>query len=58
MQFNPDPNKQAYQVYFPRKLNTDDYLLIKQNDSPVQLRKLQKQFRCYLRQASKFPLTY
>ena len=55
MQFNPDPSKQAYQVYFPRKPNRDDYLVIKQNDSPVQLCKLQKHFRGYLRQSSKFP---
>ena len=34
MQFNPDPNKQANEVYFSRKLNTDDDIPIKLNDSP------------------------
>ena len=28
MQFNPDPIKQANEVYFSRKTNRDDYLLI------------------------------
>ena len=37
MQFNPDPNKQANEAYFSRKLNTDDDIPIKLNDSPVQL---------------------
>ena len=37
MQFSPDPNKQANEVYFSRKLNTDDDIPIKLNDSPVQL---------------------
>ena len=34
MQFSPDPNKQANEVYFSRKLNTDDDIPIKLNDSP------------------------
>ena len=42
MQFNPDPNKQANEVYFSRKSNTDDYFPIKLNDSPVQLCESQK----------------
>ena len=29
MQFNPDPNKQANEVYFSNISNTDDYLPIK-----------------------------
>ena len=42
MQFNPDPNKQANEVYFSRKPNTDYYIPIKLNDSPVQLCESQK----------------
>ena len=42
MQFNPDPNKQANEVYFSRKSNTDDYIPIKLNDYPVQLCESQK----------------
>ena len=42
MQFNPDLNKQANQVYFSRKSNTYDYIPIKLNDSPVQLCESQK----------------
>ena len=38
MQFNPDRIKQAKEVYFSRKLNTDDYIPVKLNDSPAQLR--------------------
>ena len=38
MQFNPDRIKQANEVYFSRKLNTDDYIPVKLNDSPAQLR--------------------
>ena len=37
MQFNPDPNKQTNKIHFSRKSNTDNYLPIKLNDSPVQL---------------------
>ena len=37
MQFNPDPHKQANEVYFSRKSNADDYILIKLNDSHFQL---------------------
>ena len=38
MQFNPDSNKQANEdYYFFRKSNTDDYIPIKLNDSPVQM---------------------
>ena len=42
MQFNLAPNKQAHEVYFSRKPNADDYLLVTLNDSPVQLCELQK----------------
>ena len=42
MQSNPDPNKQANELYFFRKPNTGDYLPIKLNDSPVQLFQSQK----------------
>ena len=42
MQFNPDPSKQANEVYFSRKSNTDDYFPVKLNDSPVQLFESQK----------------
>ena len=38
MQFNPDPNEQANEVYISRNPNTDDYIHIKLDDSPVQLR--------------------
>ena len=44
IKFNPDPNKQANEVYFSRKPNTDDYLPIKLNYSPVQLCESQKHF--------------
>ena len=33
-QFNPETNEQANKV-FSRKPNTDDYIAIKLNDSPV-----------------------
>ena len=36
MQFNPDPNKQANEVYFTRKTTSHDYLLIRFNCNPVQ----------------------
>ena len=42
MQFNPDLNKKANEVYFSRKSNTDYYIPIKLNDSPGQLRESQK----------------
>ena len=42
MQFNPDSNKQASDVYFSWIPNTDDYLPIEANNSPVQLCELQK----------------
>ena len=42
MQFNPDPNKQANEVYFSRKPNTYDYIPIKLSDIPVQLSESQK----------------
>ena len=42
MQFNPDPNKQANEVYFSKISNTDDYLPIKLNDNPAQLCESQK----------------
>ena len=42
MQFNPAPNKQANEVYFSRKPNTDYYIPIKLNESPVQLCESQK----------------
>ena len=37
MQFNPDPNKQANEVYFSRKSNAGVYLPVDLNNSPVQL---------------------
>ena len=37
MQFNPDLNKEANEVYFSRKSNTGVYLLVDLNNSPVQL---------------------
>ena len=37
VQYNPDSNKQAYEVYCPRKHNTDYYFPIKLNDSLNQL---------------------
>ena len=42
MQFNPNPSKQTNEIYFSRKPNTDDYIPIKLNDSPVQLCESQK----------------
>ena len=44
IKFNRDPNKQANEVYFSWKPNTDDYLPIKLNYSPVQLCESQKHF--------------
>ena len=37
VQFNPDPNKQANEVYFSRKSNAGVYLPVDLNNSPVQL---------------------
>ena len=37
MQFNPDPNKQANEVYFFRESNAGVYLHVDLNNSPVQL---------------------
>ena len=37
MQFNPDPNKQANEVYFSRKSNAGVYLPVELNNRPVQL---------------------
>ena len=37
MQFNPDLNKQANEVYFSRKSNAGVYLPVDLNNSPVQL---------------------
>ena len=37
MQFNPDPNKQANEVYFSRKSNAGVYLPVDLYNSPVQL---------------------
>ena len=42
MQFNPDRNKQTYEVYFSWKSNTDDYTPIKLNNSHIQLCESQK----------------
>ena len=36
MQFNPDLNKQANEVYFSRKSNAGVYLPVDLNNSPVQ----------------------
>ena len=37
MQFNPDQNKQANEVYFSRKSNAGVHLPVDLNNSPVQL---------------------
>ena len=37
MQFNPDQNKQANEVYFSRKFNVGVYLPVDLSNSPVQL---------------------
>ena len=37
MQFNPDPNKQANEVYFSRKSNAGVHLPVDLTNSPVQL---------------------
>ena len=42
MQFNPDPNKQANEVYFSKKITSHDILPIKFNNNPVQLCNSQK----------------
>ena len=42
MQFNPDPDKQANEVYFSRKSNTDDHIPITLNNIPIQLCESQK----------------
>ena len=42
MQFNTDPNKQANEIYYFRKSNTDDDIPIKLNNRAVQLCELQK----------------
>ena len=42
MQFKTDPSKEANEVYFSGKSNTDDYIPIKLNDSAVQLCESQK----------------
>ena len=42
MQFKPETNEQANEVYFSRKPNTDEYIPTKLNDSPVQLCESQK----------------
>ena len=36
-QFNPDPNKQANEVYFSRKSSAGVHLPVDLNNSPVQL---------------------
>ena len=43
LQFSTDPNKQTNYVYFYRKPNINDYILIKINDSPDQLCESEKQ---------------
>ena len=48
MQFNTDPNKQANEVYFFRKSNTDDNIPIKLNNRAVQLCESQKHLDCIL----------
>ena len=44
MQFNPDPNKQANEVYFTRKASSHDYLPITFNGNPVQQCNSKKHF--------------
>ena len=36
MSFNPDPNKQATEVLFSRKINSDDHLKLNLNGNQVQ----------------------
>ena len=48
MPFNPDPNKQANEVYFTRKTTSHDYLPITFNGNPVQQCNLQKHLRLIL----------
>ena len=37
MQFNPDLNQQANEIYFSRKSNAGVYLPVDLNNSPIQL---------------------
>ena len=48
MQFNPDPNKQANEVYFTRKTTSHDYLSIRFNCNPVQQCSSQKHLELIL----------
>ena len=45
MQFNPDPNKQANEVYFSRKSSAVVHLSVDLNNSPVQLCESHKHLR-------------
>ena len=49
MQFNPDPNKQANDIYFSRKSNAGVYLPVDFNNSPVQLCESHKHLGIVLR---------
>ena len=44
MKFNPDPNKQAQEVYFSNRTNEDSCLFITFNNSKVDTILLQKHF--------------
>ena len=48
MQFNPDPNKQANEVYFTRKTTSHDYLPITFNGNSVQQCNSQKHLGLFL----------
>ena len=42
MKFNPDPNKQAQEIYFPNRTNKDSSLSIIFNNSKVETISSQK----------------
>ena len=42
MRFNPEPNRQANEVYFSKKSKSDGYALVYLNNIPVQLCQSQK----------------
>ena len=48
MSFNPDPNKQATEVLFSRKINSDDHPILTFNGNQVQQCSLQKHLGMFL----------
>ena len=48
MSFHPDPDKQATEVLFSRKINSDDYPKLTFNGNQVQQRSSQKHLELFL----------